>query len=51
MARFFIQNHDIRKEFDKLPSEVKTRIIETNIQVNSVAELDKLADSIKKSFE
>lgn len=51
MSKFFSLNPEIKNEFDKLPSEVKTRIIESAIPINSVEELQRVAKSIKKSFK
>ena len=50
MGKFFTQDAEIRKEFDKLPAEVKTRIMETDLEIHSVEELHQVARRIEESF-
>lgn len=51
MSKFFSQNPEIKAEFEKLPAEVKTRIIESGVPINSVEDLNKVARSIMESFK
>lgn len=46
MAKFFDENPDIKAEFDKLPLAVRNQIIESGIEISTVEELKKAAESI-----
>jgi hypothetical protein len=51
MSKFFSLNPDIKNEFEKLPNEVKTRIIESGVSIKTVEELQKVAKSVMESFK
>lgn len=50
MAEFFINNPEVRSEFDKLPVGVKNAIIESGVEITSVEQLKKAARSIKDNM-
>ena len=50
MAKFFIENKEIRDEFDKLPLAVKNAIIESGVEISSVEQLRKAAQSIEDNM-
>ncbi len=50
MAKFFSENKEIRDEFDKLPLAVKNAIIESGVEISSVEQLRKAAQSIEDNM-
>lgn len=50
MAKFFTDNQEIRREFDKLPVAVKNAIIESGVEINSVEQLKRAARSIEDNM-
>ena len=40
MGKFFIENREIREYFDALPVEVRNKIIESDLEINSKDELE-----------
>lgn len=50
MAKFFNENPVIKAEFDKLPLAVRNQIIESGIEICTVEELKKAAQSIESNM-
>lgn len=50
MAKFYTENPVLKTEFDKLPIFVRNSIIESGIEINTVAELQDIANKIKSKL-
>ena len=47
MGKFFIENREIREGFDALPVEVRNKIIESDLEINSKDELELVAKRLE----
>ncbi len=47
MGKFFLENHEIRECFDALPVEVRNKIIESDLEINSKDELELVAKRLE----
>lgn len=47
MGKFFLENREIRECFDALPVEVRNRIIESDLEINSKDELELVAKRLE----
>lgn len=47
MGKFFIENREIREYFDTLPVEVRNKIIESDLEINSKDELELVAKRLE----
>ena len=47
MAKFYTENPVLKAEFDKLPLFVRNSIIESGVEINTLAELQDIANKIK----
>ena len=47
MAKFYTENPVLKAEFDKLPLFVRNSIIESGVEINTLAELQNMANKIK----
>ena len=47
MGKFFIENREIREYFDALPVEVRNKIIESDLEINSKDELELVAKRLE----
>ena len=46
MGKFFLENREIRECFDALPVEVRNKIIESDLEINSKDELEQKGSKI-----
>lgn len=47
MGKFFLENREIRECFDALPVEVRNKIIESDLEINSKDELELVAKRLE----
>lgn len=47
MGKFFLENREIRECFDTLPVEVRNKIIESDLEINSKDELELVAKRLE----
>ena len=47
MGKFFLENREIRKCLDALPVEVRNKIIESDLEINSKDELELVAKRLE----
>ena len=47
MGKFFLENREIRKCFDALQVEVRNKIIESDLEINSKDELELVAKRLE----
>ena len=47
MGYFYIENEDLKREFEALPTEVKNLIMESGIEIRSSEQLRMTAESLQ----
>lgn len=47
MGKIFLENREIRESFDALPVEVRNKIIESDLEINSKDELELVAKRLE----
>lgn len=47
MGKFFLENRELRESFDALPVEVRNKIIESDLEINSKDELTLVAKRLE----
>ena len=47
IVKFFLENREIRECFDALPVEVRNKIIESDLEINSKDELELVAERLE----
>ena len=47
MGKFFLENREMRECFDTLPVEVRNKIIESDLEINSKDELELVAKRLE----